>query len=118
MNDKIYLPNTNGYYRIGSKVFNSRDQELIPDQSGRYKISVYRGKYFTYRPPGKINKPSRIDTNTLSNIPGFSNYYYDSDKNIYSSGGLKLKPDNNYYKLKSDEGEYKRININKLLNNK
>jgi hypothetical protein len=115
MENKIYLPNTNGYYRIGSKVFNSRNQELIPDQSGRYKISVYRGKYFTYRPPGKINKPERIDTSNLKAIPGFSNYFYDSDKNVYSRTGIKLKPDNNYYKLKNDNSNYKKININNLI---
>lgn len=112
---KIYLPGTNGYYRINNEVYNSRDQKLVPDHSGRYKISIYPGKYFLYRAPGEFAKPSRIDTSNLNTIPGFSNYFYDSNKNVYSSGGLKLKPDNNYYKLKNDEGKFKRIRLNKIL---
>ena len=110
----IFLFGTDGYYRINSKVYNSRNQELIPDSSGRYKLKVYNGKYITYRAPGEYNKPSRKDISTLNSIPGFSDYYY-TDSNVYNKNGKLLKPNNNSYYLKNDYGEWKRVKLNKIV---
>lgn len=115
MENKIYLPGTDYYYRIGNKVFNKKDHELIPIGGGRYRLKKYKNHYIEYRPPGEINKPERMDTNNLNTIPGFSNYSY-SGFDVYSRTGLKLKPSqNNSYYLKNDEGIFKRIRLNKIL---
>lgn len=114
MEKRIYLPGTDYYYRIGNRVFNKRDQELIPDNSGRYKLKVYKGKYITYRAPGKYNKPERKDISVLNSIPSFSDYYY-SDSNVYNKNGKLLKPNNNSYYLKNDYGEWKRVKLSKIV---
>lgn len=114
MENKIYLPGTDYYYRIGNKVFNKRDHELVPIGGGRYRLKKYKNNYIEYRPPGEINKPSRIDTSGLEKIPGFSDYSY-SGSDVYSRTGLKLKSQNNSYYLKNDEGIFKRIRLNKIL---
>lgn len=114
INNKIYLPGTDYYYRIGNKVYNKRDQELTPDHSGRYKLKILPGRYKLYRAPGDYNKPERIDITGLNSIPSFSDYYY-SDSKVYNKHGKLLKPNNDSYYIKNDEGEWKRVKLNKII---
>lgn len=115
----ILLPGTDGYYRKGNKVYNKRNQELIPDQKGRYKLKIYTHKYLIYRAPGEINKPVRKDINQLNPLPNYPGYYYevvDDEEILYNRHGKLLKPDkNNSYYLKNREGEWRRIKLKKIL---
>lgn len=117
MSEKIILPGTDGYYRIENKVYNNRNQELIPDKHGRYKLKIYNKHYLRYRPPGNINNPIREDISKLEPLPFFSSYYYKrGEEQIYNKHGKLLKPDkNNSYYLKNDEGEWRRIKLKKIL---
>lgn len=113
-NKRIYLTGTDGYYRINNEVYNSRNQKLIPDHSGRYKLKIYPGKYIIYRAPGNFSVPERKDISTLNSIPGFSDYYYEEGK-VYNKHGILLRPQNNSYILKDDKGNRKRIRLNKII---
>lgn len=111
--EKVYLPGSNNYYRVGNKVFNGRGMELKPDPAGRYKIRATRNVWFYARIEGldgSINWPLRKDTTGMKPLLEYPGYYIDLDE-VYNRHGIKLRPQRGYYKLKNREGKWKNIRL-------
>lgn len=113
-NNKVKLLGFSNYFRSGSKVFNSRGRELIPDPQGRYKLKVYQGLYRYYRPPiNCIMEDSRISQEEYDKLPildGFSSYRIRGDKIITKTRRILFNKSGIYH-IKNDNKEYRNVKL-------
>lgn len=115
--EKVYLPDSDNYYRIGNKVFNRRGMELKPDPAGRYKIRATRNVWFYARIEGldgSINWPLRKDTTKLKHIENFPGYFLDGNS-VVNRWGITLRPQRTkYYRLKDSKGVFRSVRLETL----
>lgn len=117
MKGRVYLRDHPGYYKVGNAIYNKRNQVLIPDKQGRYKLKNIYNAWESIRiegPDYSINWAMRKDTTKLKHIENFPGYFLDGNS-VVNRWGITLRPQRTkYYRLKDSKGVFRSVRLETL----